>query len=80
MTRAEAADLAAQWAQRAETAHDTASLADERAKKSTHQGLTYLASNEADRRDDALRAQDNAIRMATMWTNLAAVLPPEVVM
>jgi hypothetical protein len=76
MTRAEAAGLAARWAQRAETAHNTATLTAERATNASRKGLTYMAADEADRRDDALRAQDNAIRMATMWTNLAAVLLP----
>jgi len=75
MDRTTAISLATQWAERAERAHESAQLAGAQARKYTGARATAAAADATDRYDQAVADQGNAIRMATMWTNLAALLP-----
>ncbi|CAL9326638.1 hypothetical protein [Streptomyces sp. SudanB91_2054] len=73
-TAAEAARRAANWADWAETCHETAGKRRREAAEMQAQRYTDGARDLHERADDLARERGTAVEMANMWANVAGAL------
>ncbi|MFC9280859.1 hypothetical protein [Streptomyces collinus] len=73
-TAAEAARRAANWADWAETCHETAKKRSREAANMQAQRYSAGASNLYERAEELARERGTAVEMANMWANVAGAL------